>query len=61
MKDSSETKTKNGRRFYGHGIPRVKCADLAGKLIVVEGTENGAGNGKQTGPALPYLFDEAHH
>ena len=30
---------KNGRRFYGHGIPRVELEDLAGKLIVVEGAD----------------------
>ena len=33
------------RRFYGHGIPRVKPADLGGKLIVVEGAD---GSGRST-------------
>jgi ABC-type lipoprotein export system ATPase subunit len=37
--------SKNKRRFYGHGIPRVKLEDLAGKLIVVEGAD---GSGRST-------------
>src|SRR5271156_2439476 len=42
MKDSE---TKKHRRFYGHGIPRVKLEELAGKLIVVEGAD---GSGRST-------------
>ena len=33
------------RRFYGHGIPRVKADELVGKLIVVEGAD---GSGRST-------------
>lgn len=33
------------RRFYGHGIPGVDLEKLAGKLIVVEGTD---GSGRST-------------
>jgi len=36
---------KKPHRFYGHGIPRVKCDDLGGKLIVVEGAD---GSGRST-------------
>jgi dTMP kinase len=36
---------KKSHRFYGHGIPRVKCDDLGGKLIVVEGAD---GSGRST-------------
>src|SRR5271170_70877 len=43
MKTSTDKKTC--RRFYGHGIPGVKLADLAGKLIAVEGAD---GSGRST-------------
>src|SRR2546425_314437 len=33
------------RRFYGHGVPGVDIAQLAGKLIVVEGAD---GSGRST-------------
>ena len=36
---------KKRRRFLGHGIPRVKLDELAGKLIVVEGAD---GSGRST-------------
>ena len=36
---------KTCRRFYGHGIPGVKLADLAGKLIAIEGAD---GSGRST-------------
>lgn len=36
---------KKSHSFYGHGIPRVKCDDLGGKLIVVEGAD---GSGRST-------------
>src|SRR5271163_3750865 len=59
MKDSPEIKTKNGRRFYGHGIPRVKCADLAGKLIVVEGAD-GSGRSTQIARLVDWLETNGH-
>jgi dTMP kinase len=37
------------RRFYGHGIPRVDLANLAGRLIVMEGAD---GSGRSTHIAL---------
>lgn len=36
---------RKSHTFYGHGIPRVKCDDLGGKLIVVEGAD---GSGRST-------------
>src|SRR5277367_6820166 len=59
MKDSLEIKTKNGRRFYGHGIPRVKCAELAGKLIVVEGAD-GSGRSTQIARLVDWLETSGH-
>src|SRR5271168_355230 len=59
MKDSAEAKTKNGRRFYGHGIPRVKCAELAGKLIVVEGAD-GSGRSTQIARLVDWLETSGH-
>jgi len=41
----NSTPQKNGRRFYGHGIPGVKSGMLTGKLIVVEGAD---GSGRST-------------
>ena len=35
----NHTDSKNCRRFYGHGVPRVKLEDIAGSLIVVEGAD----------------------
>ena len=37
--------SKNGRRFYGHGIPQIKPEQLTGKLIAVEGAD---GSGRST-------------
>ena len=51
--------SKNGRRFYGHGIPRVKCADLAGKLIVVEGAD-GSGRSTQIARLVDWLETSGH-
>src|SRR5277367_6369746 len=59
MKDSLEIKSKNGRRFYGHGIPRVKCAELAGKLIVVEGAD-GSGRSTQIARLVDWLETSGH-
>src|ERR1035441_5189256 len=36
---------RSPRRFYGHGIPGVDLEQLAGKLIVVEGSD---GSGRST-------------
>ena len=44
MKTDSAPVEKN-RKFFGHGIQRVKLEDLAGKLIVVEGAD---GSGRST-------------
>jgi dTMP kinase len=40
---------RSQRRYYGHGIPGVDPAQLAGKLIVVEGAD---GSGRSTQIAL---------
>jgi dTMP kinase len=46
--------TKKPRRFYGHGIPNVKPADLGGKLIVVEGAD-GSGRSTQIAELVNWL------
>ena len=46
--------TKKIRRFYGHGIPRVKPEDLGGKLIVVEGAD-GSGRSTQIAELVNWL------
>jgi dTMP kinase len=50
---------KNGRRFFGHGIPRVKVEDLAGKLIVVEGAD-GSGRSTQIARLVDWLETGGH-
>ena len=50
---------KNGRRFFGHGIPRVKVEDLAGKLIVVEGAD-GSGRSTQIARLVDWLETSGH-
>lgn len=50
---------QNGHRFYGHGIPRVKSADLAGKLIVVEGAD-GSGRSTQIAHLVEWLETTGH-
>jgi dTMP kinase len=50
---------KNGRRFFGHGIPRVKLEDLAGKLIVVEGAD-GSGRSTQIARLVDWLETSGH-
>lgn len=47
------------RRFYGHGIPRVKLDELAGKLIVVEGAD-GSGRSTQIAKLVEWLEGSGH-
>jgi dTMP kinase len=56
MKNSD---SKNCRRFYGHGIPRVKPEELAGKLIVVEGAD-GSGRSTQIAHLVDWLETCGH-
>ena len=56
--NNSETK-KKCRRFYGHGVPRVKLEDLAGKLIVVEGAD-GSGRSTQIARLVDWLETSGH-
>jgi dTMP kinase len=51
--------SKNGRRFYGHGIPQVKPAQLTGKLIVVEGAD-GSGRSTQIARLVDWLETCGH-
>ena len=51
--------SKNGRRFYGHGIPHVKPAQLTGKLIVVEGAD-GSGRSTQLVRLVDWLETSGH-
>ena len=46
--------TKKHRRFYGHGIPRVKPEELGGRLIVVEGAD-GSGRSTQIAELVNWL------
>ena len=46
--------SQNSRRFYGHGIPHVKPAQLTGKLIVVEGAD-GSGRSSQLVKLVDWL------
>lgn len=50
---------KNCRKFFGHGIPRVKAEDLAGKLIVVEGAD-GSGRSTQIARLVEWLETHGH-
>ncbi|HEX3626351.1 MAG TPA: thymidylate kinase [Verrucomicrobiae bacterium] len=57
---STVPEQKNGfRRFYGHGIPRVKVEELAGKLIVVEGAD-GSGRSTQIARLVDWLEIGGH-
>jgi len=47
------------RRFYGHGIPRVRLEDLAGKLIVFEGAD-GSGRSTQIARLVDWLETSGH-
>ena len=50
---------KKCRKFLGHGIPRVKLEDLAGKLIVVEGAD-GSGRSTQIARLVDWLETCGH-
>lgn len=51
--------SKNTRRFYGHGIPHVKPAQLTGKLIVIEGAD-GSGRSTQIAQLMNWLEINGH-
>jgi len=50
---------KKSRKFFGHGIQRVKLEDLAGKLIVVEGAD-GSGRSTQIARLVEWLETCGH-
>jgi dTMP kinase len=56
---SANNGKKHCRRFFGHGIPRVKVEDLAGKLIVVEGAD-GSGRSTQIARLVDWLETSGH-
>jgi dTMP kinase len=56
---SANNGKKNCRCFFGHGIPRVKLEDLAGKLIVVEGAD-GSGRSTQIARLVDWLETSGH-
>src|SRR5437762_1130018 len=47
------------RSFYGHGIPGINLAQLAGKLIVVEGAD-GSGRSTQIAMLVEWLEGSGH-
>ncbi len=47
------------RRFYGHGVPGVDLGQLAGKLIVVEGSD-GSGRSTQIAKLVEWLEGNGH-
>jgi len=47
------------RRYYGHGIPGMDLAELAGKLIVVEGAD-GSGRSTQIARLVQWLEGTGH-
>ncbi len=49
----------NCRRFYGHGIPRIKLEDSTGTLIVVEGAD-GSGRSTQIARLVDWLETNGH-
>ena len=51
--------TNKSRKFLGHGIPRVKLEDLAGKLIVMEGAD-GSGRSTQIARLVEWLETSGH-
>jgi dTMP kinase len=57
--DSAATKNDNCRRFFGHGIPRVKPEELKGRLIVVEGAD-GSGRSTQIARLVEWLETSGH-
>ena len=58
MKTDS-AQSKKCRKFFGHGIPRVKLEELAGKLIVVEGAD-GSGRSTQIARLVEWLETCGH-
>src|SRR6476659_4781622 len=50
---------RSERRYYGHGIPGVDLAELAGKLIVVEGAD-GSGRSTQIARLVDWLEAGGH-
>src|SRR6185369_514501 len=50
---------RSERRYYGHGIPGVDLAELAGKLIVVEGAD-GSGRSTQIARLVQWLEGGGH-
>ena len=50
---------KKCRKFFGHGIPRVKLEELAGKLIVMEGAD-GSGRSTQIARLVDWLETCGH-
>ena len=58
MKTDS-AQTNSCRKFLGHGIPRVKLDELAGKLIVVEGAD-GSGRSTQIARLVEWLETCGH-
>ncbi len=49
----------SNRRFYGHGIPGIDLKKLAGKLIVVEGSD-GSGRSTQIAKLVEWLEGSGH-
>src|ERR1051325_1163147 len=47
------------RRYYGHGIPGVDVAQMAGKLIVMEGAD-GSGRSTQIARLVEWLEGSGH-
>ena len=50
---------RNGKSWYGHGLPYVKMKPLPGHLIVIEGTD-GVGRSTQIELLRPWLELEGH-
>src|SRR5882672_9081962 len=57
--EAAKVEPKKCRKFYGHGIPRVKLEELAGKLIVVEGAD-GSGRSTQIARLVDWLETSGH-
>src|SRR4051794_21869149 len=50
---------RSERRYYGHGIPGMNLASLAGKLVVVEGAD-GSGRSTQIAKLVEWLETSGH-
>jgi dTMP kinase len=48
------------KRFYGHGLPKVRLEELRGKLVVVEGAD-GSGRSTQIARLVRWLEGSGHH